>query len=126
MQKLTIASEKIQIACVWEDDLTYIHYWHPNNDSPLPVCSVQLKLEEEALKKYLCTALNMLTVTSYKYGVEWIGDYPWDKLPENFAKLEKIISVEKKKLEEEQREYIKETQNALHYMSSKLPVQNGN
>ena len=123
LKKLTISSDKIQIACIWEDDMTYVHYWHPSNDEPLPVCSVLHKLEEKDLQRSLCNALNMLTMTSYKYGLEWIGDYPWKNLPEQFHKLALVLTAEEKQLTEEQRDYIKEEQYALHHLSSELQVQ---
>lgn len=122
-RKLTLTSDKIQIATVWQEDMTYVHYWDPRNPDPRVLASVPFQLEEAKLSKVLCRALDMLSPTAHRLGVEWIGDFSWESLPENFEKLEQVLSIEHKELTDDQREYIKGTQYALYNMSSELPVQ---
>jgi hypothetical protein len=125
-RKLTLSSEKIQIATVWQEDITYVHYWDPRNPEPRVFASVPFQLEEEKLSKILCSVLNLLTPTAHRLGVEWVGDFSWESLPENFEKLEQVFNIEHKELTEDQREYIRGTQYALYNLSSELPVQGSN
>lgn len=123
IKALTIASDKVQIATVRDEKMSYLHYWDPRNEEPRVLCSVPFELE---LKKFVAvaqTALNKLSPFAAQVGVQWIGDLDWKELPEGFQKLDQIFSIEKKELSEEQKEYIRGTQYALYNLSSELPVQ---
>ncbi|MDD3412573.1 MAG: hypothetical protein PHY47_01090 [Lachnospiraceae bacterium] len=123
MQQLLMAPEKIQILNIQRDDFSYVHYWHPSNTEPMIILNAKEAMSDSYFQKYLCQALNKLTFTAGKTGVEWVGDFPWDKLPENFMKLDKVLPIEKRKITAEELDHIKETENAIHYMSSELQIQ---
>lgn len=118
----SLASEKIQIVTVWDDDLSYIHYWDPRNPAPRILFIEKGKAKEKAMTEQCCQALNMLNNRSYKYGVEWTGDYPVNQLPEMFQELVGLFKVEIKELSSNQKYYIKRGDDVIYYLQSKPEV----
>jgi hypothetical protein len=65
-----------------------------------------------------CTkALNTLSIRAFKKQIYWNSDIDWDKLPENFRKLDEVYKINKTELSPVLRDEIKRRINALYSMS---------
>lgn len=122
LENLAIATPRLQVCVIWDDVMTYVHYWDPRNPEPRMVYCQEGKADEDALKEAACRALNLLSHKVHSLGIQWISDYPWENLPEDFVKLQEVFSVEKKKIEFEQKQIIARSPHVIHHLQPKLPV----
>lgn len=122
LESLALSTSRLQVCIIWDDVLSYVHYWDPRNPEPRIVYCQEGKADEDAMKEAACQALNLLSHKAYEMGVQWIGDYSWDELPEDFQKLQDVFNVEKKRIELEQKEIIGRSSHVVYHLQSKLPV----
>lgn len=85
--------EGIEVRIEWQEHQTYIHYWDPRNPEPRIVLDREEGTSEAMVIEYACRALNMLTPNSFDTGLDWNSNLDWEKLPEQFQKLEELLTV---------------------------------
>lgn len=122
LEKLALATPRLQVCVIWDDVMTYVHYWDPRNPEPRIIYCQQGKADKDAVQEAACRALNLLSHKVYQLGIQWISDLPWEELPEDFQKLEEVFSVEKKKIEFEQKQIIGRSPHVVHHLQPKLQV----
>ena len=118
----TLDTPRFQICIVWDEQLSYIHFWDPRNPEPRIVYYEMGKISKEMMNQYACHALNSLGIRTHEFGVQWISQYDWKELPENFEKLNQVFDVEVKEINDEQLEYIKESFDVIHSVQPELQV----
>jgi hypothetical protein len=75
------------------------------------------EISTEDVMKECTKALNTLGIRAFKKQIYWNSDIDWDKLPENFRKLDKVYNINKTELSSILRNEIKGRINALYSVS---------
>lgn len=110
--KLTI-EEGLHFNVFESQDLFVIEQWDSDLLEPRILCSKKSVSEEEAITECM-KALNTLGIRAYKKQIYWNSDVAWERLPENFRKLDMVFRIEKRKLTLDSKQDIRERINALY------------
>lgn len=97
-----------------------IEQWDTELSEPRLLSCID-KIQKEDLEKVFIQesmkALNTLGARAYKKQIYWNSDFPWDKLPENFRKLNMIYKIEENLVSDELRHEVMGRVHDLYNMS---------
>lgn len=97
-----------------------IEQWDTDMSEPRLLSCIDKIKEEDREKVFiqeLMKALNTLGARAYRKKIYWKSDYAWDKLPENFRKLNMIYSIEEHIVSTELRNEVMGRVHDLYNMS---------
>lgn len=110
----------IHINIVDDEGMFAIEMWDTDQVEPRALSYTNKndsEIDDERKIKECMVALNALPFRAHKKQIYWNSDISWDKLPENFEKLDQIYKIAKRDLSDNTREELKRRMNALYSVS---------